>query len=128
MRGQYCAISLSQFQCSPLSAYAYKEPSLPRGGLLILLVTWVTTKLPRDFGFVRSRWTCECLARFAELVDGGSDRDRGKGEGRNSLLFLRHLEDLRTRLRCYRKIHVICDNAIFHDCRAVHDYKGKFRW
>lgn len=36
-------------------------------------------------------------------------------EGRNSALFIRHLEDLRTRLRCYRKVHVICDNAVFHD-------------
>lgn len=45
-----------------------------------------------------------------------------KGEGRNSVLFLRHMEDLRTRLLCYRRIHVICDNAVFRDCRAVHGY------
>ena len=31
-----------------------------------------------------------------------------KGEGRHSVRFLRPLEDLRTRLRYYRKIHVIC--------------------
>jgi transposase len=30
--------------------------------LMTLVVTWVTTRFPRDFGFVRSRWTCECLA------------------------------------------------------------------
>jgi transposase len=43
-------------------------------------------------------------------------------EGRNAALFLRHLDDLRSRFRCYRKIHVICDNAIFHTCRAVQAY------
>jgi transposase len=43
-------------------------------------------------------------------------------EGRNSVLFRRHLDDLRYHFRCYRKIHVICDNAIFHDCRAVQAY------
>ena len=37
-----------------------------------------------------------------------------KGEGRNSALFCRHLDDLRRHLRRYKKIHVICDNARFH--------------
>jgi transposase len=46
------------------------------------------------------------------------------GEGRNSALFIRHLDDLRYHLRRYRKIHVICDNARFHDCRAVHQHLG----
>jgi putative transposase len=188
--------------------------------LMTLIVTWVTTKFPRDFGFVRSRWTCECLAvlalelgsvpvsretvrrwlhrenlvwrrprpvlgpedperqvilrrlrfllrnlppdeiavfqdeadvntnpkigcmwmlrgRQAKVETPGTNEKRYlagslnwrtgdlivteglKGEGRNSALFVRHLEDLRTRLRCYRKIHVICDNASFHDSRAV---------
>ncbi|MFH1924582.1 MAG: transposase [Planctomycetota bacterium] len=31
----------------------------------------------------------------------------------------RHLDDLRRRLRRYRRIHVICDNAKFHDCGKV---------
>lgn len=44
------------------------------------------------------------------------------GEGRNSVLFVRHLDELRRRLRRYRVIHVICDNAKFHDCRRVHEY------
>jgi len=44
------------------------------------------------------------------------------GEGRNAALFVRHLEDLRYHLRCYRRIHVICDNAKFHDCRRVRAY------
>lgn len=43
-------------------------------------------------------------------------------EGRSAALFLRHLEDLRRRLLCYRKIHVICDNAQSHTCRAVQKY------
>jgi transposase len=38
---------------------------------------------------------------------------------RNAELFVRHLNDLRCRLRTYRVIHVICDNARFHDCRLV---------
>jgi transposase len=46
-------------------------------------------------------------------------------EGRNAALFLRHLDDLRYHFRCYRKIHVICDNAIFHHperCRRIRQY------
>ena len=43
-------------------------------------------------------------------------------EGRNTKLFLRHLDDLRHRLRRYRVIHVICDNASFHNSRAVRHY------
>lgn len=41
---------------------------------------------------------------------------------RNAELFLAHLDDLRRRLRGYRRIHVICDNASFHDCRRVREY------
>lgn len=44
------------------------------------------------------------------------------GRRRNAALFVAHLEDLRCRLRAYRVIHVICDNARFHDCKAVRDY------
>lgn len=44
------------------------------------------------------------------------------GRRRNADLFIAHLDDLRCRLRGYRKIHVICDNARFHDCRAVWEY------
>jgi putative transposase len=46
-------------------------------------------------------------------------------EGRSSALFVRHLEELRCRLRRYRRIHVVCDNAIFHDperCGRVREY------
>ena len=44
------------------------------------------------------------------------------GRRRNAELFVAHLNDLRCRLRGYRRIHVVCDNARFHDCRAVRDY------
>ena len=47
------------------------------------------------------------------------------GQRRNADLFLQHLDDLRRRLRRYRRIHVICDNAIFHNperCRKVREY------
>jgi transposase len=43
-------------------------------------------------------------------------------EGRNAALFVRHLDQLRCRYRRYRTIHVICDNAAFHDCRKVTQY------
>ncbi len=48
------------------------------------------------------------------------------GKYRNAQLFLAHLDDLRSRLRGYQKIHVICDNARFHNCRAVREYLA--RW
>jgi transposase len=35
-------------------------------------------------------------------------------EGRSAALFLRHLDDLRRAFRCYKVIHVICDNARTH--------------
>ena len=44
------------------------------------------------------------------------------GRRRNAELFIAHLDDLRCRLRAYRVIHVVCDNARFHDCRAVRDF------
>lgn len=191
--------------------------------LIVWVVTWVTTKWPRDFGFLRSRWTCECLSLLlfqfasvrvsretvrrwlhrenlvwrrprpvvgpqdpqrqtilrelrqllknlpddeiavfqdeadvntnpkigsmwmrkgdqAEVITPGTNEKRYlagslnwrtgelivtegmKNEGRNSQLFIRHLEELRTRLRRYRTIHVICDNATFHDSRVVREY------
>jgi putative transposase len=41
---------------------------------------------------------------------------------RNAAMFIAHLDDLRCRLRAWKKIHVICDNAKFHNCRAVQEY------
>ena len=37
-------------------------------------------------------------------------------------MFVAHLDDLRCQLRACKKIHVICDNATFHNCSAVKDY------
>ena len=45
---------------------------------------------------------------------------------RNADLFMNHLDDLRRRLRCWKRIHVILDNARFHDCRKVWKYLA--RW
>jgi transposase len=47
------------------------------------------------------------------------------GAKRNASLFLAHLDDLRRQLRSYRVIHVVCDNAKFHDCRTVLAYLGQ---
>ena len=187
----------------------------------IVVVSWVLQKTPRDFGFFRSRWTCELLAellrqehqivvssetvrrglhelgfawRRPRPVLGREDPDYTEKLGRirrlletlpddevavfqdevdvhlnpkigscwmpvgdqavvetpgnnvkrhvsgslvwqtgtllvsapskrrNADLFIAHLDDLRRRLRGFRKIHVICDNASFHDCRKVHQY------
>jgi transposase len=41
------------------------------------------------------------------------------GPKRNGVLFARHLDELRLRLRRYRKIHVICDSARYHKWGAV---------
>jgi putative transposase len=41
---------------------------------------------------------------------------------RNAELFVAHLDDLRRRLRGFGVIHVICDNASFHDCKRVRAY------
>jgi putative transposase len=35
-------------------------------------------------------------------------------EGRTAALFIRHLDELRRRLRCYKVIHVVCDNVKTH--------------
>ena len=45
------------------------------------------------------------------------------GDQRDGVLFVRHLEELCRRLRRYKVIHVICDNAKFHgDCWAVWEF------
>jgi putative transposase len=46
-----------------------------------------------------------------------------EGARRDGALFVAHLHELRRRLRRYRVIHVICDNAKFHyDCWAVWEF------
>jgi len=42
-----------------------------------------------------------------------------EGPRRKAGLFVAHLEDLCRHLRRHRSIHLICDNAIFHNCRPA---------
>lgn len=50
-----------------------------------------------------------------------------EGAKRDAALFVRHLHDLRRKLRRYRKIHVICDNAKFHwDCWPVWEFCRRY--
>ena len=51
------------------------------------------------------------------------------GGRRDAALFLRHLDDLRSAYRCYRVVHVVCDNARFHTAsgsRLVRRYLEKW--
>jgi putative transposase len=48
-----------------------------------------------------------------------------QGKQRDGKLFVRHVDGLRRRLRRYKKIHVICDNARFHRperCKHLQQY------
>jgi putative transposase len=45
-----------------------------------------------------------------------------QGPKRDGALFVAHLEELCRRLRHYKVIHVICDNAKFHECWAVAEF------
>ncbi len=48
-------------------------------------------------------------------------------QGRNTALFLAHLDELRSRLRRYKRIHVICDNAKCHTSNEVAVYLWEHR-
>jgi putative transposase len=48
-------------------------------------------------------------------------------QGRDTPLFLAHLDELRSRLRRYRKVHVICDSARCHTSEAVAVYLWEHR-
>jgi putative transposase len=200
-------------------------PGRPTGrtaGLILVLVHWVTRKVPADFGLLRSRWCCATLVlllarihhvhvsretvrrclhaaqpelvwrrprpvlkrqdpqrhtilqglrtllrdlpadevavfedevdvatnpkigcmwmpkgRQAEVVTPGDNTKRyvagslnwrtgamiaTTGAKRDAALFVAHLHELRRRLRRYKKIHVICDNAKFHESFAVAEF------
>jgi putative transposase len=217
---------LKRFEAQGVGGLTGRERGRPfrlGPGWVALLVTWVTTRTPGDFGFLRSRWTCAVLAlllheragvaasretvrrllrrgdlvyrrprpipppneeeratRLAELralLEGlpadetavwqdevevhtnpkigrmwmpkgkqatvptpGTNRkghlagsihwrtgqvfvtEAAPKQGRNSKLFLAHLDDLRRRLRRYKKVHVICDRAGFHTSGEVIEY------
>jgi len=220
---------LKRFEAEGVEGLSGKKRGRPfRLGLgwIAVLVAWVTTKTPSDFGFLRSRWSCAVLAlllreregvsasretvrrllhrgnlvyrrprpipppnedqrqaRLAELralleslpddetvvwqdevevhtnpkigrmwmlkgrqatvpTPGTNRKSHLAGsihwrtgqvwvteadpkQGRNGALFIKHLEDLRRRLRRYKTIHVICDNAGFHTSHAVIEYLWK---
>jgi transposase len=48
-----------------------------------------------------------------------------EGTRRNGPLFVAHLEELCRKLRRYRVIHVICDNAAFHRSRPVQEWLAR---
>ncbi len=209
-----------------LDAVLSRRSRKPSYWWMSLVLRWVTELSPPDFGFVRSRWTCEAVAlvlredygipvsretirrrlheeelvwrrprpvvglkdparaaklrklrellhnmpanevavfqdevdintnpkigsmwmrrgQQAEVVTPGNNEKRyvsgslnwrtgqlilteGKPrQGRNTDLFLAHLDDLRRRLRCYRVIHVLCDNAKPHLAKRVLEYVAK---
>lgn len=47
------------------------------------------------------------------------------GTRRDAKLFVAHLEELCRKLRRYRVIHVICDNAAFHRSRSVREWLAR---
>ena len=214
-----------RFEEDRLAALQSAEPRRSRRGSfwIALVIHWVTMQTPLDFGFLRSRWTCDTIVvllredhdlrvgretvrrwlhqedlvwrrprpvlgpkdprratklrkiktllrdlpanevavfqdevdintnpkigamwmrrgQQAEVVTPGTNTKRylagtlnwrtgelivTEGTRRNADLFLANLDELRRRLRCYTRIHVICDNAIFHRpdrCRKIREY------
>jgi transposase len=219
---------LKRFQAEGAAGLAGRKRGRPfrlGAGWVAVLVSWVTTRAPSDFGFLRSRWSCAVLtlllrerhgaaigreavrrmlhrghlvyrrprpvpppneeqrrvrlAGLRGLLEGlpadetavwqdevevntnpeigrmwmrrgqqatlptpGTNRKRhvagsihwrtGRvfataGPKRDEELFLAHLDELRHRLRRYRKIHVICDRAKFHRSEAVMIYLWEHR-
>jgi len=204
-----------------LAALAEAESCRPLPPWARLVARWVAKQTPEDFGFFRSRWSCETVAhilafehgirvsvetvrrvlhrlgyvwrrprpvvgpvdpdhavkrqaiqellrtlpadevavfqdevdvhlnpkigsawmprgRQAEVVTPGTNQKRHlagslvwrtgtlivspPGTRRNTELFLAHLDELRSRFRFAKRIHVICDNAPFHTSHAVRAY------
>jgi putative transposase len=222
---------VKRFHAEGVEGVAGHKPGRPfrlAAGWVAVVVEWVTTKTPRDFGFLRSRWCCEAVAilmlelhrvevhretvrrwlhrgnlvyRRPRPVVGPKDPERqakldalrtllaglpadetavfqdevdintnpkigsmwmikgrqaavetpGNNEkrylagsihwrtgqvflteglpkqGRDTTLFLAHLDDLRGRLRRYRKIHVIGDSAKCHTSNEVAVYLWEHR-
>ena len=221
---------LKRFQAEGVAGLTGRKRGRPfRLGLgwVAVLVTWVATKTPRDFGFLRSRWSCALLVlllreregvtasretvrrwlhrghlvyrrprpilkpdeeerqvKLAELrklledlpedetvvwqdevevhtnpkigrmwmpkghqakveTPGTNPKRHLSGsipwrtgqvfvtegapkQGRTGALFLKHLDELRRRLRRYKKVHVICDNASGHTSLEVIQYLWKW--
>ena len=222
---------VKRFQAEGIEGLAGYKPGRPfrfAADWVAVVVGWVTTRTPRDFGFLRSRWCCEAVAllmlslhdvevgretvrrwlhrgglvyRRPRPVVGPRDPDRQakldalrrllaglpddetavfqdevdintnpkigsmwmfKGQqatvptpgdnvkrylsgsihwrtgqvfitegapkqGRDTALFLAHLDDLRFRLRRYRRIHIVCDSAKCHTSNEVAVYLWEHR-
>src|SRR3954465_7574081 len=64
---------LKRFQAEGVAGLTGRERGRPvRFGLgwVAVLVSWVTTKTPRDFGFLRSRWSCALLTLLLRDREG----------------------------------------------------------
>src|SRR3954449_12830639 len=64
---------LKRFQAEGIEGLTGRKRGRPfRLGLawVAVLVTWVTTKTPGDFGFLRSRWSCAVLALLLHEREG----------------------------------------------------------
>jgi putative transposase len=64
---------LKRFQAEGVAGLTGRKRGRPfRLGLgwVALLVTWVTTTTPGDFGFLRSRWSCTLLALLLREREG----------------------------------------------------------
>ncbi len=70
-----------------LLGYAPGPPRRLGDSWLALLVTWVTDKTPRVFGFLRSRWSCELLALLLW-------REHGVSVSRETVRRLLHQADI----------------------------------
>jgi transposase len=221
---------LKRFQAEGVAGLTGRKRGRPSRlglGWVAVLVTWVTTKTPRDFGFLRRRWSCALLALLLREREGvtasretvrrwlprghlvyrrprpvlkpdeeerqvklaelrklledlpedetvvwqdevevhtnpkigrmwmpkghqakvetpGTNQERhlsgsihwrtgqvfvtegAPKQGRTGALFLKHLDELRRRLRRYKKVHVICDNASGHTSLEVIPYLWKW--
>ena len=61
----------------------------------------------------------------SQVVGSGTLVQSAPTERRNSAQFIAHLAELCRRLRRWKVIHVICDNASFHTSRAVQKWVAK---
>ena len=72
---------LKRFQAEGVAGLTGRKRGRPfRLGLgwVAVLVAWVTTKTPGDFGFLRSRWSCAVLALLAPRAGGGGGQPRDR--------------------------------------------------
>src|SRR5690349_25002896 len=56
---------VKRFHAEGVAGVAGHQPGRPfrfAAGWVPVVVAWVTTMSPRDFGFLRSRWCCEAVA------------------------------------------------------------------